>query len=568
VKKVFGFGLTLLLMTSVVFGEQPKYVDSPPLTKVVTNPVGDVRSGGALQVPIITWGGDIATIYANGNAVATAKGGVFANQGLNFKLVLEDDFAKQVAAFRGGQSPYLRGTMGMINMATEVLSQDPRTQPVIVYQLTWSTGGDCLVVKDGIKTVADLKGKTIALQAYGPHVDWMTTELADAGLSPTDVKIKWVQNLTVTPKDAVNNPANALRSDPGVDAVFVISPDAFALTSNGTVGTGAEDSVKGARILMSTKTADKVIADVYAVRADFLSRYRSEVEKFAKGLMAAEEQLRNLVASKDAKKAEYQTTFSAAAKVLMDSPNVADAEGLYGDCRYVGHTGNVKFFATPSEPRNLENITNETQEAFLVLGLLSKKVAVTHANWDYAVLAAGLANVNVASTPRFDTSKVATAIDRREKQGLSQEGELFSFYVYFEPNQNSFPAEKYSDKFAQVVDLASTHGGAVITVEGHSDPLGFLKSQKSGSSDIVLGRIRQSAKNLSVTRANALRDGILAYAQAKSIALDQSQFVVIGHGIEKPKHANPRTELEWKGNMRVEFRIIQVEAEADVFRPL
>ena len=31
-------------------------------------PVGEV-AGGTLQVPIITWGGDIATILANGNAL-------------------------------------------------------------------------------------------------------------------------------------------------------------------------------------------------------------------------------------------------------------------------------------------------------------------------------------------------------------------------------------------------------------------------------------------------------------------------------------------------------------------
>ena len=30
-----------------------------------------------------------------------------------------------------------------------------------------------------------------------------------------------------------------------------------------------------------------------------------------------------------------------------------------------------------------------------------------------------------------------------------------------------------------MVDLAAAYGGAVITVEGHSDPLGYLKSKNS-----------------------------------------------------------------------------------------
>lgn len=102
----------------------------------------------------------------------------------------EDDFKKQVEEYVRGDSPYLRGTLGMIGMAAEVLNRDPRTAPVIIYQLTWSTGGDCLVVKPGIKTAKDLKGKTVALQAYGPHVAYLATLLADAGLTMKDVIIR------------------------------------------------------------------------------------------------------------------------------------------------------------------------------------------------------------------------------------------------------------------------------------------------------------------------------------------------------------------------------------------
>ena len=37
----------------------------------------------------------------------------------------------------------------------------------------------------------------------------------------------------------------------------------------------------------------------------------------------------------------------------------------------------------------------------------------------------------------------------------------------------------------------------MITVEGHSDPLGYLQAKKDGASPVVLGRTQQSAKNLS-----------------------------------------------------------------------
>ena len=77
--------------------------------------VGNVRSG-AVELPIISWGADIATIYANGNGANTAAASLFGQAGLDFKLVREDVFARQIEKYMSGQTPYLRGTMGMINM--------------------------------------------------------------------------------------------------------------------------------------------------------------------------------------------------------------------------------------------------------------------------------------------------------------------------------------------------------------------------------------------------------------------------------------------------------------------
>jgi ABC-type nitrate/sulfonate/bicarbonate transport system substrate-binding protein len=71
----------------------------------------------------------------------------------------------------------------------------------------------------------------------------------------------------------------------------MISPDAAEITSNGTVGTGAEKSVKGAHILMSTKTASRIIVDVYAVRSDYFQAHKDEVVKFAHALLMAQEKL-------------------------------------------------------------------------------------------------------------------------------------------------------------------------------------------------------------------------------------------------------------------------------------
>ena len=548
----------------------PSYVKSPPLTKVVSGTKVKAVSGkGEIQVPIITWGGDIATVLANGNDVKTQSGSLFSQQGLKLKLVRKDTFSDQLKDYLSGKSPYLRGTMGMINMATEAASGDSRTKPVVVYQMTWSTGGDALVVKSNIHRIKDLKGKTIALQAYGPHVDYMTKMLADAGLSTKDVKIKWLPDLTGTD----NSPMAALQSG-DVDAVFVITPDAMVLTSGGTVGTGAEDSVKGAKILLSTRTANRIIADVYAVRSDYFQSNKNDVENFVSGLLKAEEKLQTLFKKKSGN--EYKQTLTSSAKILLDSAQAtADVQGLYADCRFVGWDGNVKYFATPNYQRSFSVLTKEIQPSFMQLGLLSKKTSLQQANWDYEKLRAGLNNTGGKAAPAFKQEEVATIIARRQQQGSLGSGELFKFEIFFKPNQNSFSTDLYEDAFTQVMKYASTYGGALITVEGHSDPLGYLRKKKSGESNIVLGRIKQSAKNLSLSRAVAVRDSIISFSRAKNISLDPSQFAVVGQGISNPKSGvcgdspcAPKTEKAWRDNMRVEFRVIQVEAEESAFNPL
>lgn len=546
---------------------QGQFVQSPPLTQVVNTPVGTVAPG-PVQVPIITWGGDIATILANGNAKVTSKNSLFGKRGLNLRLAREDVFAKQLESYLAGRSPYLRGTLGMINMAAETASRDPRTKPVVIHQLTWSAGGDALVVKQNIKTTRDLKGKTVALQAYGPHVDYLSKILADAGLSPKDVTMRWTADLT----GGAKAPGAALH-DPKVDAALVIIPDAMALTSAGTVGTGAEDSVKGARILLSTKTANRIIADVYAVRSDYFQSSRAEVESFVLGLTQAETALRALFGARAARAAEYKEVMSAAARELLDAAQaLQEVEAMYQDAEFVPLASNAAFFNRAENPRGFANLNKEIQSAFGTLGLM-KPVALAHAAWDYKKL--GVADAAAPEARRFDSDKVASVVARRQNEGKLGEGELFSFEVLFQPNQDKFSPEMYADAFNRVVGLAATYGGAIITVEGHSDPTAYLRLKRDKAPEVALSRTQQSAKNLSLSRAIAVRDSIVTFAKAKRVSLDPTQFAVVGHGITQPKTGicggdpcAPKTETEWQSNMRVAFRIIQIEAETSTFKPL
>lgn len=520
---------------------------------------GELKGGDALKVPLIAWGADIITINANGKSPKTIKNSLFDKAGLSIDLFREDDFSKQVDLYLKGEIVFLRGTMGMINGEIEKLNGTPGTQPVLIFQHSWSAGGDALVVKPGIRSVAELRGKRIAIQKNGPHVDYLLKLLKDAQVKPTEVTIIWTRDLVGSRGDT---PMSKFYNN-DIDAAFLIIPDAKALTSQGTVGTGSEDSVKGARILLSTKTADRIISDVYAVRRDYFDKNREQVKEFVKALLQSDEEVRDLVSKKDS--ADLKSLLSVSGRILLDDANaVEDIKGMYADAFMAGFTGNLRFFGDANFPRNYRKLTLEIQESLIMLGLLKQPSAVAVANWDYEELKSGLKYAQDIKVTKFDQN-VASAVAEKLSGGGSA---LFSFEIYFKPNQNNFPVSQYRNEFDRIIDFASTYGGALITIEGHSDPMGFLRKKKEGGDDVVLSKIRQAAKNLSYSRSDSARSEIIKYAQSKGVTLDASQFNIIGHGIDKPKFEIPQSEGEWQQNMRVQFKVLQVEAEENVFRPL
>jgi len=218
----------------------------------------------------------------------------------------------------------------------------------------------------------------------------------------------------------------------------------------------------------------------------------------------------------------------------------------------------------------------------MALGLIAKQVPVAHAKWDYAKLAVGLTDTKGVELPRFVPEAVQSIVEKRAKTPGTEAPLMPPFEIYFAANQNVFPAEQYKASFDKVIELVSTYGGAIMAIEGHSDPLGYLREKKSQTPPMVLGQIRQASRNLSYSRANAVKDAIIAYAKSKGVSIDASQFGIIGFGVSQPNTPRckldsagdialscaPATEQEWNATRRVVFKIIQVEAETAVFKPL
>jgi len=544
------------------------YVNVKPIDQVVQKNIRSCRGGEGSLMHTITWGADAVTYYANGNSPTTQPNSFLAQNGVNITLKREDVFTKQIEKYLACETPYIRGTLGQLNLIASLTESDPRTRMVIIQQMSWSNGGDVLVVSEDIKKPADLKGKTIVLQAYGPHIDYLATVLSDAGLSLKDVNLKFVKDLT---GDSDSTPYISFFTQ-DADAAMVIVPDAIRLTSDFSVGSGSDGSRKGAHALLSTKSCSTCINDVIAVRADYLetAEGRKEVQAFVNGWFKAEEAF-----VKGGKK--EKATLRATAKYLLDMPDeLGEAEGLIADAETAGYAMNRKFFTDTGWPRNFKNLNNEIRGNYKSFGL-TKTAVFKDIGWDYDLLKAGIKNTALASSALNDAQHKAVTkiVTSKAMIGGDDDGSLFTFQVNFAPNSKDVTLD--NDIIEKVTQLVAKYGGAVITIEGHADPLGYLKSKKNNpSAKAVHERIKQSALNTSLNRSMAVREIIMKASSANGFEMHPNQFITIGHGFKKPLTGTdrageplaPKSKQAWLSNMRVVFKLVNIEAESSEFELL
>ena len=566
--------------------------------------VQPVIEPGFVNVPFITWGGDVATFHANGN-LTTQAGSIFKQSQLDVKLTPGDDFVGQVKNYLSGKSPFLRGTFRMIGQASEVVGADPKTKPVIVLQLSWSAG-DHIIAREGIKSLNDLKGKKIACQQGGPHVGLLYDSMAAAQLTNKDVEIVWTKDLTGT-----DGAAELFSNDKSIDACCVITPDLLGLTGGfDTVGSGAEGTVEGAHVINSTQSMSRSIADVYAVRKDWYDANKDWVKKFVAGYMKATEQvvkMRNGFEESQRLNNDYRQLLTKSQTIFGEDvlPTLEiDAHGLLLDCTFTGNTaGQIAFFNDKGNLSGFEGKLKESLDLATQWGYASSRRGFDPNDFDYRKIAdlAGIEYKEPVNTKRFE--------NQGESADLFLDDELdndtiVSFTISFEPNQNEFSADRYGAEFERALKGASTFGNARIVVRGHSDPTLTLRHlvqtgeakgviRKTGTKEnrkyfyngrpmnvndipaliklIETGAFSggdkdpmitlQAAKNLSKQRADRVRDALAAFAKSKGVNFDISQIAPVGAGIADPVIPKPTTLAEAKENMRVEFRIVRVDAE-------
>ena len=155
-----------LLVIGVLFGLKVFFGDKLiPSRSISGSDLTAEEQEQVIKVGVVTWGGYAGGEYFNGGFKASKDSRFYKEYGVLVEFKLLDDFNASREAFKTGEVDLLWQTADAFPTEAGGLKE---FSPKIVFQSDWSRGGDAIVVRRGIGTVNDLKGKKIAVAPMTP----------------------------------------------------------------------------------------------------------------------------------------------------------------------------------------------------------------------------------------------------------------------------------------------------------------------------------------------------------------------------------------------------------------
>ena len=186
------------------------------------------------------------------------KNGCFEKHGLDVSIKFEDDLANVMAAMARGDIEMQMRSVGEY----QGRPRDKDAPGIIIGTIDESVGGDGVITDGKIKSVADLKGLTVASELNIPARLLLQMALKDAGLSLKDLEIK----------DIATADTGAVFADESIAAIATYEPFMSQAIAN--------SSRQGAKELFTSKDYPGLIVDAIIVRNDDLKANPGKYAEF------------------------------------------------------------------------------------------------------------------------------------------------------------------------------------------------------------------------------------------------------------------------------------------------
>jgi NitT/TauT family transport system substrate-binding protein len=517
---------------SITTVKEYKFKPSERLPAVKGTAAYKPLQNNTVRFALNVWAGWAPIIHANNGFKAGKIWKTPDGKDFQVELVLIDSPVDMRDEYANGNVHIGWATLDMVPLIVDGFvdrsgqPKDSRVMPRIYQQVDWSNGGDGIVVRDAIKTVADLRGKTIALAENSPSHYFLLNMLVAGGVQPPEVKLAFTSNAFEA--------AAAFNGDKNLAAAVSWAPDIYNLSK-----------VRGNRLLVSTATANKLIADVWFARADFAQDHPGIIEGLVRGIFEGMNDLKQ-----DAAKQKVSELMATGYGIPA-----ADALGMLGDAHSTNWAENYQFFVNQNNPTNFARVWNQAYYLYRQVRAVSNQPVAFDQVMDYSIIS------KLGSEEKFRSQKdeYTAAFAPKPTSEVRGEAEILTntVTIHFYPNsweifkkitkdQDGKTIETDYDpkaKFvvAEIGKLAGQFGNARIIIEGHTD-----SSMK--------GKVPpEMVKDLSLRRANAVKEAVI-----NEFKFDPNKFNVEGFGWDRPADAtDPDNQAQ---NRRVEVKIFTAEA--------
>ena len=123
-------------------------------------------------VALNTWPGFAPGVAFNGGLNPTTSSRFTTEYGVPVQFIIMDNFDDSRNAWKAGKVDIICNTADVLpTEAPSMLSFGIK----VFLQIDWSRGGDVMWVRQGINNVADLKGKTIAVDAFNALYQFLSS---------------------------------------------------------------------------------------------------------------------------------------------------------------------------------------------------------------------------------------------------------------------------------------------------------------------------------------------------------------------------------------------------------
>ncbi len=438
-----------------------------------------------VRVRVNIWVGCVGGLVANGG-LDTAAGSIYDKKGIKVSFKIIDDWTE-------GSTALATDNVDVMLTTADVWAKDygqfrdKGFNARAVYLVDWSRGADGVIGSQGIRSIEDLAGKTVAYAPYTPSHFLLYNGLKNSGLS-TEQRTE-IFNKAVHTKDGIE-PAT-LFAQQKVAAAVAWDPDM----------SDAVAKRPGSRKIYDTKVANRLIADILVVSDRFAAKNPETLSKFLEGWLEGVQFIN-----------EQPSRAHTLIGTIKDFNIPADlAKTMLDGVRLADYADNKSFFGARGSDSDYQNVMKMATEMYRELRLI-KGSPDLEASVDRRYVD--------AMSDKFSSKSTEAPVDYKEPAKGATPFATQRRAIYFDTGSATISMDSRA-VVNEIGNFMRAYENTIVDIDGNTDSVGA----------------REMNLTLSRQRAESVRKYLL-----QKYGFPPERLRTSGNGPDKPVASNDTPE--------------------------